>query len=284
MIRYVSYCTDFANAAFVVDGCEGRVRGLGGSDEVRKRKWRHGPHQEILVALRGRTVTPPPFRFDDLTWTVLDDRSGVYADWRWHRDDVANVPRLDGDTFGRIRDACAWGARHLRAGRHREAHNAFQQVLGWVPSPQVRWNATGYALLALGQVHVCTHRWSSARDILCDAMPCPGVYGNPWAHRLKGVVHFELGQLSQAREELFRAYAGASRICSCAGRPARARPSRSTTPALCKDFLETKPVPSPGTAKRLSLQGPEHGWLNAALSCGDKEHMCDAFETLSRGN
>ncbi|HJN77244.1 MAG TPA: hypothetical protein QGF58_25185 [Myxococcota bacterium] len=157
-------------------------------------------------------MTPPPFQIDGLTWTVLDERSGVQDDKGvWRRDDFGEVEKLDPSVFALVHQCCETGTDFMREEKPKEAHGAFLGVLELVPKPLGRWNAVGWALVALGHVHVIQGSWTTARQVLSDAMWSPGVFGNPWAHRLKGQVHLALSERDRAIDDLARAYMGAGR-------------------------------------------------------------------------
>ncbi len=157
-------------------------------------------------------MTPPEFCIEGLTWTVLNPRSGVQSEQGvWVRDDAATVELLDQRTFRVVEQGCRLAGEHMAARRPKEAHICLTTVLGRLPSPLGRWNATGWALLALGHAHFSAKHWDTARAVLTDAMWSPGVFGNPWAHRIKGQVHLELGERDRAADDLARAYLGAGR-------------------------------------------------------------------------
>jgi len=157
-------------------------------------------------------MTPTPFHFDGLTWTVLNKRSGVQDEKGvWRRDDDAEVEQLTDSVFAVIEHICKTGAGFMQARQPRQAHDCFVGVLELVPKPLGRWNAVGWALLALGHAHVSQGSWMTARQVLSDAMWSPGVFGNPWAHRLKGQVHLALSERERAIDDLTRAYLGGGR-------------------------------------------------------------------------
>ncbi len=157
-------------------------------------------------------MTPTDFRIEGHTWTVLDPRSGVQDEQGvWRRDDEAEVELLDERSFFIVQQGCRLAGEHMAARRPRETHKALVTVLEQLPQPIGRWNATGWALLALGHAHVAAKNWDLARQVLSDAMWSPGVFDNPWAHRLKGMVHLELGEHERAAHDLTRAYLGGGR-------------------------------------------------------------------------
>ncbi len=164
-------------------------------------------------------MTPDAFHFEGLTWTVLDRRSGVQDEKGvWRRDDSAEVELLPDSVFAVVHTFCKTGAEAMQAKRPREAHDSFVGVLELVPKPLGRWNAVGWALLALGHTHISQASWNTARQVLSDAMWSPGVFGNPWAHRLKGQVHLALSERERAADDLARAYmAGGRAIFEGAG-------------------------------------------------------------------
>lgn len=96
----------------------------------------------------------------------------------------------------------------MREQQPEAAQARFAAALRLLPEPIARWNAAGWALLALGHTCVVQSRWDIGRQVLTDAMWSPGVFGNPWAHRLKGEVHLALEERDRAADDLMRAYKG----------------------------------------------------------------------------
>jgi hypothetical protein len=154
-------------------------------------------------------MTPTAYHFDGLPWTVLDARSGVQdAEGVWRRDDEADVECLSDAKFALVRSCCEAGIEFMKTQQPQMAHDSFVGVLEFVTEPVGRWNAVGWALLGLGHVHVSQNSWVTARQALSDAMWSPGVFGNPWAHRLKGQTHLALGERERALDDFTRAVMG----------------------------------------------------------------------------
>ena len=155
-------------------------------------------------------MTPERFQLEPHPWTILDPRSGVKDDLGvWRRDDHAEVALLDPGLFAEVRGLCEFGAQRMRDQGPDDAQVRFKDALGLLPEPLGRWNVAGWTLLALGHVWVAQSRWELSRQVLTDAMWSPGVFGNPWAHRLKGQVHLALGERERAADDLLRAYRAA---------------------------------------------------------------------------
>lgn len=155
-------------------------------------------------------MTPTQFRTEQHPWTVLDARSGVQDPLGiWRRDDQAEVDSLPPEKFAEIEEAGELGGLWMREKKFAKAQARFLAALRLLPEPLGRWNAAGWLLLALGHAAVAQSAWPLARQVLSDAMWSPGVFGNPWAHRLKGQVHFALGEEARAADDLLRAYRAA---------------------------------------------------------------------------
>ncbi len=155
-------------------------------------------------------MTPTQFCIEPYPRTVLDRRSGVQDGLGvWRRDDEAEVDTLDELLFNEIEHCCQLGIQHMRDRQPSDAQEQFLQALRHLPEPLGRWNAAGWALLALGHVAVTRENWNMARQVLTDAMWSPGVFGNPWAHRLKGQVHLACEERDRAADDLVRAYRAA---------------------------------------------------------------------------
>lgn len=152
-------------------------------------------------------MTPDKFRIDRFPSTVLDARSGVPDSLGvWRRDDTAEVETLDPVLFADIMDVSMRGALQMQGQEPLKAQGHFLAAMRRLPEPLGRWNAAGWLLLALGHACVVRADWPLARQVLTDAMWSPGVFGNPWAHRLKGQAHFALQELDRAADDLLRAY------------------------------------------------------------------------------
>ncbi len=155
-------------------------------------------------------MTPNKFHIEPFPRTVLDARSGVQSvQGAWYRDDNEDVEVLDSMLFAEVRDQCELGAERMREQQPEAAQALFMAALRLLPEPIGQWNATGWILLALGHACVVQGRWDLGRQVLTDAMWSPGVFGNPWAHRLKGEIHLALGERERAADDLFRAYKAA---------------------------------------------------------------------------
>ncbi len=152
-------------------------------------------------------MTPEKFCIEPYPCTIVDPRSGVQDGLGvWRRDDEAEVEVLDELLFAELKELCRNAGEHMRDRQAQESQHLLIQALNHLPEPLGRWNVAGWALLALGHVAVTRENWELARSVLSDAMWSPGVFGNPWAHRLKGQTHLALGEQERALDDLMRAY------------------------------------------------------------------------------
>lgn len=155
-------------------------------------------------------MTPVKFQIEPFPSTVLNPRSGVQSGHgTWFRDDHEEVELLDPALFAEVNKQCELGAQRMREQKPEAAQALFKAALRLLPEPLGRWNAAGWTLLALGHVCVVQSHWEIGRQVLTDAMWSPGVFGNPWAHRLKGEVHLALDEKDRAADDLLRAYKAA---------------------------------------------------------------------------
>ena len=114
---------------------------------------------------------------------------------------------LDDKLHRQITALCDQGNALQEQGELEEAFDAFNAAYALIPSPKENWNATLWVAAALGDVAFEAGWYPLARDILQDAMYCPGAIGNPFLHLRLGQTLLELRELDRAADELIRAYA-----------------------------------------------------------------------------
>jgi len=111
-----------------------------------------------------------------------------------------------------IQRLCAQGDANLEARDFSRAYESFISALPLVPEPKHDFEATTWILAALGDTYFFSKDFAQLRNVLTDAMHCPGAIGNPFLHLRLGQAQFELDDLDRAADELCRAYMGAGKI------------------------------------------------------------------------
>jgi len=89
-----------------------------------------------------------------------------------------------------------------------EAKACFVQALRLVPEPHQSQETATWLYAAIGDMHF--HLGSAERAMRCfsNAVRCPGGLGNSFIHLRLGQAEFDLGNLTNAADELTRAYMG----------------------------------------------------------------------------
>jgi hypothetical protein len=115
------------------------------------------------------------------------------------------------DIHKNIQRLCAQGDASLEAQNFSRAYESFMSALALVPEPKRDFEATTWIMAALGDMYFFSMDFAQLRNVLTDAMHCPGAIGNPFLHLRLGQAQFELGNLDSAADELCRAYMGAGK-------------------------------------------------------------------------
>jgi tetratricopeptide (TPR) repeat protein len=113
---------------------------------------------------------------------------------------------LDDDLYAEILRFCALGDGLSETGLYREAIERYNDAWHLVPEPKTHWNASTWVLAAIADSSFLGGFIDLAREVLDDAMHCPGAIGNPFLHLRRGEVLYEQGELDAAADELIRAY------------------------------------------------------------------------------
>jgi tetratricopeptide (TPR) repeat protein len=113
---------------------------------------------------------------------------------------------LDDDLYDEILRFCALGDGLSERGLYREAIERYNDAWHLVPEPKTRWNASTWVLAAIADSSFLGGFIDLAREVLDDAMHCPGAIGNPFLHLRRGEVLYEQGEFDAAADELIRAY------------------------------------------------------------------------------
>jgi hypothetical protein len=115
------------------------------------------------------------------------------------------------DIHKNIQRLCALGDAHIEARDFSRAYESFMSALALVPEPKQDFEATTWIMAALGDMYFFSKDFTQLRNVLTDAMHCPGAIGNPFLHLRLGQAQFELENLERSADELCRAYMGAGR-------------------------------------------------------------------------
>jgi hypothetical protein len=115
------------------------------------------------------------------------------------------------DIHKNIQRLCAQGDANLEARDFPRAYENFMTALELVPEPKYDFEATTWILAALGDMYFFSNDFAQLRNVLTDAMHCPGAIGNPFLHLRLGQAQFELESFERAADELCRAYMGAGK-------------------------------------------------------------------------
>jgi tetratricopeptide (TPR) repeat protein len=116
---------------------------------------------------------------------------------------------LDDHTHSSITTLAAAGDAFARSGQIDLALEKYRQALAQLPDPLEEWEAATWLLGAIGDSLFHKGDHAQAREVLQQAMRCPGAIGNPFRHLRLGQTQLELGDLERAKDELARAYMGA---------------------------------------------------------------------------
>jgi hypothetical protein len=111
----------------------------------------------------------------------------------------------------RISSHSATGDQLAADGGFADALTEYNLAWRLVPDPKNHWEAATWLLAASADANFHLQRFDKAKASLQYAMTCPGGLGNPFLHLRLGQVHFELGDLDAAADELMRAYMGDGR-------------------------------------------------------------------------
>jgi hypothetical protein len=115
------------------------------------------------------------------------------------------------DIHEKIQRLCAEGDAILEARDYSRAYERYMAALSLVPEPKQGFEATTWILAALGDLYFFSREFAQVKNVLTDAMHCPGAIGNPFLHLRLGQAQFELGNLERSADELCRAYMGAGK-------------------------------------------------------------------------
>jgi len=121
------------------------------------------------------------------------------------------MPELNDEVYAEMKAACSYGDFLVRQGKYEESVEQYDRAWRLLPSPAEQWDAATWILAAKGDALFKARRYVDARQQLALALGCPDGLGNPFIHLRLGEALYELGEESQALDNLARAYMGGGR-------------------------------------------------------------------------
>jgi tetratricopeptide (TPR) repeat protein len=115
---------------------------------------------------------------------------------------------LDDETYQQVTAASSEGNGLVEAGDLDGALESYRCAMQLIPEPRHEWEAATWLFVAMGDVLYQQRRYQEARELLNEAMRCPGAIRNPFVHLRLGQVQYELKNPERAKDELARAYMG----------------------------------------------------------------------------
>jgi tetratricopeptide (TPR) repeat protein len=118
------------------------------------------------------------------------------------------MPRneLPEDSMVKIRELCTEGDRLLEIDDFDGALAKYREAWELVPTDKIEWEASTWILAASGEVYFRRRQYEESLNRFLRAVQCPKGIGNPYIHLRLGQLHFELGDLENAGDELTRAF------------------------------------------------------------------------------
>lgn len=113
---------------------------------------------------------------------------------------------IDQQTLKQIEEYYNSGDLYLNADEFSMALESFHQAAALIPEPRHRYEIALPVFTAIGETYYFAGQYEQALDAFRVAANSPGGVENPLTHLRLGQVHFELGDLDQAADELTRGY------------------------------------------------------------------------------
>src|SRR5262245_41088998 len=124
---------------------------------------------------------------------------------------AGRMKALDKKTHAQIEALSKEGDELARNGKLDEALKKFTAAWQLIPKDKENWEASTWLLVSAADIHFGRGALEKARQMLMEALECPGGLGNPYVHLRLGEIEFELGNKKAAGDQLARAYMGAGR-------------------------------------------------------------------------
>ncbi|MBI3509742.1 MAG: tetratricopeptide repeat protein [Bacteroidetes bacterium] len=90
--------------------------------------------------------------------------------------------------------------------RYDEAVKKFNEALSLLPSPKIDWEASLWLYASIGDMFYQKKEFQSSKDVLYNALNCPGGIENPFVYLRLGECLYECGEMNKAKEYILRAY------------------------------------------------------------------------------
>ena len=116
---------------------------------------------------------------------------------------------LDEETYSKISKYSESGDSLLEQGYGKAAIAEYTRALGLLPEPIHEWEAATWLFTAIADAYWTLRDYEEAYKALQSALLSPEGIGNPFIHLRLGQIHYELGDMKRAIDDLLRAYMGA---------------------------------------------------------------------------
>ena len=113
--------------------------------------------------------------------------------------------------YDEIRALCADGDLLAKEEKYAGAIQFYERAWNLLPEPRADWDTATWILAAIGDVKFFAGDFDGCRQVLQEAMHCPGAIGDPFLHLRLGQSELEVGNRERAADELARAYMGAGK-------------------------------------------------------------------------
>ncbi len=101
----------------------------------------------------------------------------------------------------KVLQLCKHGYVFYDQGDIKSALRQFYMAWNLLPKPQTDWQESGWVLTALGDSYFAKGDYKNGKQALISALHCPLANGNPIIHLRLGQCHFELQELSAAKQQ-----------------------------------------------------------------------------------
>lgn len=122
--------------------------------------------------------------------------------------ETAGSDAISDATMEKIEALISQADDFLDEGETSQARERFETALGVVPSPHQDYEVATWLLTAMADAHFFDRNFEAAAGVLAKALEGAGGSGNPFVHLRLGQCHLELGDETQAADQLSRAFMG----------------------------------------------------------------------------